>query len=180
MAFFNLKLMARFFTGTSRCGVFLALCAATVLHAQILQGDAQWVESEVPDPPAFNVSKLVTFDVPTSPGLVYGVDPAAIQISHKDGVVRYVIVATSPSGARNVMYEGLRCATGEFKTYARYSPDGQWRPATGSEWRTVFGSMPSKHALRFARAGACDGAAAATTVDIVVSRLKNPNYLSSN
>ena len=180
MVFFNHDSMVKFFSDASRCGVSLALCAATALHAQILQGDAPWAESEVPNPPAFDVGKLVTFDVPTSPGLVYGVDPAAIQISRKDGVVRYVVVATSPSGARNVMYEGLRCATGEFKTYARYSPDGQWKPATGSEWRTVFGNMPSKHALRFARAGACDGAAAATTVDIVVSRLKNPNYLSSN
>ena len=180
MVFFNHNLMAEFFRYASRCGVCLALCAATALHAQILQGDAPWAESEVPNPPAFDLGKLVTFDVPTSPGLVYGVDPAAIQISRKDGVVRYVVVATSPSGARNVMYEGLRCATGEYKTYARYSPDGQWKPTTGSGWRTVFGNMPSKHALRFARAGACDGAAAATTVDIVVSRLKNPNYLSSN
>lgn len=172
--------MAKFFSDVSRSGVCLALCAATALHAQILQDDAQWVESEVPSPPAFDVGRLVTFDVPTSSTLVYGVDPAAIQISRKDGVVRYVVVATSPGGARNVMYEGLRCATGEFKTYARYSPEGQWKAATGSGWRTVFGNMPSKHALAFARAGACDGAAAATTVDIVVSRLKNPNYLSSN
>lgn len=180
MAFLHRDLAAKFFSGASRCAVCLVLCAATALHAQMLQGDTPWVESEVPSPPAFDVGKLVTFDVPTSPGLVYGVDPAAIQISRPDGVVRYVVVATSPSGVRNVMYEGLRCATGEFKTYARYSPDGQWKPATGSGWRTVFGNMPSKHALRFARAGACDGAAAATTVDTVVSRLRNPNYLSSD
>lgn len=172
--------MIKFFSNALRCGVCLALFTATSAFAQIPKEDVQWAESDVPNPPAFNVGKLVTFDVPTSPGLVYGVDPAAIQISRNDGVVRYVVVATSPSGARNVMYEGLRCATGEFKTYARYSPDGQWKAAPGAEWRTVFGNMPSKHALRFARAGACDGAAAATTVDIVVSRLKNPNYLSSN
>lgn len=172
--------MDKYFKLMARCGACLALCTATALHAQILQGDAPWVESEVPSPPAFDMGKLVTFDVPTSPTLVYGVDPAAIQISRRDGVVRYVLVATSPSGARNVMYEGLRCATGQYKTYARYSPDGQWKPATGSEWRTLFGNMPSKHALQFARAGACDGAAAATSVDIVVSRLRNPNYLSSN
>ena len=180
MVFFNRDSMVKFFSDVLRGGFFLALWVATALHAQILQGDAPWVESEVPNPPAFDVGKLLTFDVPTSPTLAYGVDPASIHISRKDGVVRYVVVATSPSGARNVMYEGLRCATGEYKTYARYSPDGQWKPATGSDWRTVFGNMPSKHALRFARAGACDGAAAASTVDIVVSRLKNPNYLSSN
>jgi len=180
MALLMLDWVDKFISNVTRCGVCLALCAATMTHAQILNGEAPWAESEIPNPPAFDIGKLVTFDVPSSPGLVYGVDPAAIQISRKDGVVRYVMVATSLSGARNVMYEGLRCATGEFKTYARYSLDGQWKAAPDAQWRTVFGNMPSKHALRFARAGACDGAAAATTVDIVVSRLKNPNYLSSN
>ena len=52
--------MAGFFRYTALGGVFLTLCVATALHPQILQGDAQWVESEVPDSPAFDVGKLVT------------------------------------------------------------------------------------------------------------------------
>jgi hypothetical protein len=159
--------------------ICLALGVMSAAQAQILEDEAVWSEAEVPPPPAFNLGKLLAFDVPTSPGLAFGVDPAAIQISRADGVVRYVVVATSPSGARNVMYEGLRCATGEFKTYARYSPDGQWKPAMGSEWRSVFGNMPSKHALRFAQAAACDGAASATTVDAIVSRLRYPGRVSN-
>lgn len=171
--------MAKFLSYSTLGGICLALSATALVQAQILKDDAPWVEAEVPAPPALNLGKLLTFDVPTSPGLVFGVDPAAIQISRADGVVRYVVVATSPSGARNVMYEGLRCATGEFKTYARYSPEGQWKPATGSEWRTVFGNMPSRHALRFAQAAACDGATATTTVEMVVSKLKNPSRTSN-
>ena len=167
------KLMVRFLSRAARCGACLALCVSTLAQGQIFKDEAPWAELEVPPPPAFDVGKLLTVEVPSSPGLVYGVDPASIQISRRDGVVRYVIVATSASGARNVMYEGLRCATGEFKTYARYSPDGQWKVVTGSEWRSVFGNMPSRHALRFAQSGACDGAAAASSVDIVVSKLKN-------
>ena len=52
--------MVGFFSYASRCGVCLALCAATVAHSQILNGDAQWAESDVPDPPTFDVGKLVT------------------------------------------------------------------------------------------------------------------------
>lgn len=142
-------------------------------QAQFLTDNPDWKESEVPPPPAFDVNKLVTFDVSKASSLVYGVDPAAITVSLSDSVVRYVVVATSPSGVRNVMYEGIRCATGEFKTYARYLSDGRWSPVVNPQWRSMFELMPSKHALHLAKAGACDAAAPVTSVRELVSRLKN-------
>ena len=36
-------------------------------------------------------------------------------------MVRYVVVATSDSGAVNAIYEGIRCDTGRFKVYARHN-----------------------------------------------------------
>ena len=159
---------------------FVALGASTGLRAQPAVDEPEWVESQVPPPPAFDVKKLVIMDMPYSASLVYGVDPSAISISKSDSVVRYVMVATSTSGAKNAMYEGLRCATGEFKTYARYVADGPWKPVADPQWRSVFGNMPSKHALQFARAAACDGAAPVSTVGGVIARLKNPNFRTSN
>ena len=156
------------------CGILLGLCSA--VSAQTTFDEPEWKESEVPPPPAFDMGKLVTFDVSPNSALVYGVDPASIAISKNDGLVRYVLVATSPSGARNVMYEAIHCATGEFKTYARYSSDGQWNMVAKPEWRSLFDNMPSKHALRFARAGACDAAAPVTSVTVLISRLKNPMF----
>jgi hypothetical protein len=156
------------------CG--LLLCLSSTAWAQFALEDPDWKESEAPPPPAFDVGKLVTFEVSPNSSLVYGVDPASISISKSDSLVRYVMVATSASGARNVMYEAIRCATGEFKTYARYSPEGRWTMDSNPEWRSLFGNLPSKHALRFAKAGACDNAAPATSVNELVSRLKNPNF----
>jgi hypothetical protein len=155
------------------CGLLLSLSSA--VWAQFAVEDAEWKESEVPPPPAFDVGRLVTFEVSPNSSLVYGVDPASISISKNDGVVRYVMVASSASGARNVMYEGLRCATGEFKTYARYSSEGRWSMVSDAQWRPLVG-MPSKHALRFAQAGACDNAALPLSVNALVRRLKNPNF----
>jgi hypothetical protein len=154
----------------------LAFCLSGALGAQNSVDEPDWKESEVPVPPAFDVSKLVTFEVSAGSSLVYGVDPASIRITPSDGVVRYVMVASSASGARNVMYEGLRCSTAEFKTYARYSADGRWSPVSNPEWRSLFASMPSKHALRFAQAGGCDNATAPSSVKVLVGRLKNPNF----
>ena len=154
----------------------LSMSVALAIHAQaqVFANSAEWKESDVPPPPAFDVKKLVKVDVPASLALVYGVDPASISISKSDSLVRYVMVATSASGATNVMYEALRCSTGEVKTYARYSADGKWSPVSNPQWRSVFDSMPSNHALRFARAGACDAAAPASSVEAIVNSLKNP------
>lgn len=161
---------------------FLALFARVALvsamagqvQAQLYANDAEWKESDTPAPPAFDEKKLVMFDVPTSLSLVYGIDPATVSISKSDSLVRYVVVATSSSGARNVMYEALRCATGEFKTYARYSSDGKWNLVSNPQWRSVFDNMPSKHPLRLARAGACDQTAPVGSVAELVNKLKNP------
>ena len=149
------------------------LLTASVSWAQVYANDEEWKETEVPPPPPFDVKKLVMFDVPTSLSLVYGIDPATVSISKSDSLVRYVVVATSASGVRNVMYESLRCATGEFKTYARYSSDGKWNLVSNPQWRSVSDNMPSKHPLRLARAGACDSAAPVGSVTELVSKLKD-------
>lgn len=159
------------------CG--LLFCVSSTLWAQVEDEELMWKESSVPAPPAFSADKLVTFDVSLNSALVFGVDPASISISKSDGVVRYVMVASNASGARNVMYEGIRCATAEVKTYGRYSPEGRWDMVDNAEWRTLFGNTPTKYALRFAQAGACDGTGLPASVRELVSRLKNPNFRTS-
>lgn len=150
----------------------LSLCATATAWTQTGNDEVEWKEAEVPAPPVFDVAKLVTLDVSPNSTMVYGVDPATIQISLSDSVVRYVMVARSSSGATNVMYEGIRCATGEFKTYARYLPEGRWQMQVNPQWRSLYDNMPSKHPLRFAKAGACDGSAPASSVRDVVSGMK--------
>lgn len=156
-------------------GAFLVVSGLPA-QAQWQAEELQWKESDVPLPPAFDMSKLLTFEVSPASSLVYGVDPATIRIMQSDGVVRYVMVATSASGTRNIMYEGLRCATGEFKTYARYSAEGHWSLVSNPEWRSMLGNLPSKHALRFAKAGACDNMTPASSVRELTSQLKNSNF----
>ena len=162
---------------------FLTAAAASTLRPYEntnVPDEVEWKETEVPPPPAFDPSKLLTFDVAASSALVYGVDPSTIQISPKDGLIRYVVVASSASGARNVLYEGIRCATGESITYARYSSDGKWIAATDPQWKSMYDNAPSKHPLRLAKAGFCDNAAAAQTVSGVIIKLKTPNFRTFN
>jgi CNP1-like family len=134
--------------------------------------ELDWTEAEVPPPPGFDEKKLVLVDQPSGSQLTYSVAPETIVISKADGVIRYVMVAANPSGARNVMYEGLRCSKAEYKTYARASSDGRWSRISNPEWRSLYGNSLSPHTLRFARAGACDNAAPASSVQELLSRLK--------
>ena len=148
------------------------VCYGTA-QAQFLTDNTDWKESEVPPPPAFDVNKLLTFDVSKASSLVYGVDPSTLTVSLTDSVVRYVVVATSPSGVRNIMYEGIRCATGEVKTYARYLSDARWSQVVNAEWRPMSGPLASKHALHLAKTVACDSASPVSSVQELVSRLKS-------
>lgn len=156
------------------------LMVSGTARADFFQDNPDWKESEVPPPPAFDVGKLLTFTVTANQFMEYGVDPASISISSSDSVVRYVVVATSKSGVRNVMYEALQCARGEVKTYARIASGGQWQAVKDPQWRSVFEKTPSMHALAFAKLGACDAAAPATSVREIVYKLKNAGVYRDN
>lgn len=151
--------------------VGLALCALGV-QAQGLADSPDWKETDVPTPPAFSKDHLLAIEMPPYVSLKFGIDPATLAIT-PDGIVRYVVVAINASGSVNAMYEGIRCATGEVKTYARASNNGAWSVVKEPEWRDFSDNLPSKHAIAFARQGACDGrAAAASSVAGIIKAMK--------
>ena len=143
--------------------------------AQFNPDAMDWKEGDVPPAPTFDPSKLLVFDVSTGSSLVHGVDPTTLRIGG-DGIVRYVMVATSRTGARNVLYEGIRCSSGEFKIYARHSAEGGWRPVDKPEWRSLFGNMPSRHALQLARTAVCNNSAPTASVGEIVHKLKTYGF----
>jgi rubrerythrin len=59
-----------------------------------------------------------------------------IAVRGKDGVVRYTLLARSPSGVENVTYEGIRCAAGSFRVYALGRAGGSWAERD-SDWRPI-------------------------------------------
>lgn len=136
----------------------LLLLAAPAVSAEYVDPNLDWTESGLPDsPPVFDAKRLITIDAPRGSSLRFGIDPETISIG-EDGVVRYVIVASSDQGATNAIYEGIRCSTGEYRAYARESGNG-WSRVRDSQWQSVFANMPSRHPLRAAEAGICVGRA---------------------
>ncbi|WP_326544156.1 CNP1-like family protein [Pseudorhodoferax sp.] len=148
------------------------LTAAAASAQNNVPDEPEWVESEVPPAPTFDVGKLVDVTVDAQGNLRYGIDPATLQLG-KDGVVRYVMVARSSTGTLTAMYEGLRCSTGEYRLYARYNA-GKWAQSSSTEWKSLWESTRIKHPLAFARQGGCDSRAAPSSVQEIVRRLKSP------
>jgi CNP1-like family len=147
---------------------FLGFGAA---QAQFAADDPDWKESDTPAPPAFDIKRLVPFDVSIQSTLKWGFDPDTMKITG-DGIVRYVVVAQSRAGATNAMYEAVRCATSEWKTYARFNKDSGWSSASDPQWLPLR-NQPSQHALKLAQQGLCNGRAPAQTVRDVVRSVKD-------
>ena len=145
-----------------------------VASAQVF-ASPDWKESPVPPAPEFDARRMIEIDMPRMLDLKYGVDPKTIAITG-DGVVRFVIIAksTGPGAAMNASYDGVRCATGETKTYARYSGDG-WHEVENPEWKSLEQAR-TRYNLALARQAICRSGAPRATVDEMVRELRKPQY----
>jgi hypothetical protein len=118
-----------------------------------------WKEAEVTLPTRFSTDKLVTVEIEDRSSFEYGIDPDTLSVGN-DGVVRYVFVARSRSGAVNVLYEGVRCNAAEVKVYGRWDPgSASWRTSATDEWQALDTRGSTRRALKLAQAGLCDGRA---------------------
>ncbi|CAB1367465.1 CNP1-like family protein [Denitratisoma oestradiolicum] len=134
-------------------GLALAcLLACTSVQAQVsdawepsLQEEPDWVEMKVEPPALPRDEDLIEFYVGPLASNHFFVDGASIRVG-EDGVVRYVLVIRTPSGAGNITFEGIRCASREVKLYAM-GADGHWRKARDTAWKPVENkSLNSHHA----------------------------------
>ena len=163
--------------GLARVLAALLLSTSMGAHAQYANADiADWKEDTVPPPPAYRLSGLIEIEMPRTASVKMGVDPKTIVLNHTSGIVRYVVVARGPS-AVNATYEGIRCATGEYRVYARQVQGNPWSPSGENDWKSMRGqtSIMVQHPFRLARDGICIGTGVRQTVADMVRELKSGN-----
>jgi hypothetical protein len=148
----------------------------TAAHFAQAQGsftdEKVWTEAAVAPPATFNTELLLPFDVRKSSTLTYGIDPNTLTVG-EDGVVRYVMVARSSSGALNVLYQGIRCATAETKTYGRLSDKGNWNASPDTAWQELSFRGSTRPAMILARQGVCEGRAVTGSAQKILATLKS-------
>jgi hypothetical protein len=145
------------------CGVMLAFPAHAARERGDIYGGAQgaytsdddefekkeWVEGEVVLPPYPEARNLHSFYVSPTATSRFFVDTQNISIG-KDGVARYTLMIVSPSGVKNVSYEGMRCEMREKRAYALGRANGSWSLARGSQWTRIRNESANRyHAALF-------------------------------
>jgi len=154
------------------------LTAAGWGFAQNSLDNPDWTEEPAPPAPTFSASRVLPLDMPNFVSVKVGIDPTTIMVGG-DGIVRYVAVMSNATGSTNAVYEGIRCLTGEVKTYARAGSSGIWSPVSSPVWRDLLDNLPSQHARTFYRQAACDARVANTKSEILNALQfgkKSPTY----
>jgi hypothetical protein len=117
----------------------------------LLDRKGNWVENKVDTlPPLPQDSNLLPFEVSGNTPLQFAIDRNSLSVG-SDGVVRYTVVVTSPGGARNVNYEGIRCDTYEWRLYAGLNADHDgWDRTVANEFsRIENGALNAYHAALY-------------------------------
>jgi len=106
----------------------------------------KWQESEVTLPSYPKEQDLLPMALPVTDTLKIFIDRASLSRG-ADRVARFTLVAESPSGARSVFYDGIRCETREYKTYALGSTEQTFTPVKNARWRRI--TQPALNAFRY-------------------------------
>ena len=120
------------------CALALALAALPIGCAQPQEAlddldSKPWDAQKALLPSYPKEGNLIPFYVGPARPFAFFVDSASVSVG-PGGLVRYTLVARSPSAATNVSYEAIRCETYERKVYAFGRADGTWAQARSSEW----------------------------------------------
>lgn len=136
----------------------------------LVEADPEWKEGEYVLPAAPAEKGLRAFFVSSASPNRFLIDMETLTVD-PDGVVRYVLVVRSPSGAESVTYEGIRCATRERRIYASARKDGSWSESKNSAWAPIVENSYNRPRAALAGDVFCDGPAPPRDRSEVLRRL---------
>ena len=138
---------------------------------------------DVVDIPGYpDQSNLVKLDIDTggSP-FEYFIDKKSLSIGI-DGIVLYSIVMQSRSGGRNVLFEGMHCNTGEYKTHAYGTSRKTFYAVPGPVWKPVKEKSGAGTDYRYdlLKVFFCDLYGSTLKKTEILQRIEYPEDFSSN
>jgi hypothetical protein len=184
-----LKAIALALACTAAGALLLSGCSHTPTTANnddstfhyLLDKKSTWTENKVDTlPPLPEASSLIGFDVSQNTPLQFYVDDKSLTVG-TDGVVRYTVVVTSPSGARNVEYEGIRCDTYEWRLYAGLNEthDG-WDRTVQNDWQRIENGDLNGYQASLYQAYFCDNKMPYGSAKTIVNNLRAHRTIIEN
>jgi len=134
-----------------------------------------WKEGDVVIPAFPQSDDLIKVEIDKGEQLFnFYIDAKNLSALPKQGVTRYTVVIESDSGAKNVLFEGIRCQTREYKTYAYGTYDNKLSKAITSEWKLIREADSMTHRYNFYRYYLCSEYLIPNPLDIVLQKIKYP------
>ena len=162
-------------TSLARAALLLGLFSCVNASAGLLRDEEPPAEpkeeSAVVLPAAPKTADLLRYEVSAASTMSFAVDAKSIAIADDD-TVRFTSVITSPSGAMNVSYEGIRCKTAERKLYASGRADGSWNAFPDAAWKRISSAGSNSYHATLLKDFFCDGDGIAGKVPAMVERLR--------
>lgn len=150
--------------------------AQTVYAFEAEEDKGPWQEAEVSFPAPPLAENMLPLQTEANASLRFAVDSKSLSIG-TDGVVRYTVVATSPGGARNVSYEGIRCKTFERRVYG-YNHKESWNKSRNSKWERIVRGERNGYADTLALDFFCQATTQVGTVNEILARIRKNEVLN--
>lgn len=99
-------------------------------------------------------SSLIPFYVSQQTIFKFAIDADSILIG-PDGVTRYIVVMTNPSGGKQTQYEGIRCDTFQWRLYGTLE-NNTWRENPLSSWKAIQSNVPNRYQAALAQGAFCN------------------------
>jgi hypothetical protein len=145
--------------------------AQTGFEEEFDDADKPWQEIAVQLPSVPQAANLLPFYVSPTATQSFAIDAKSVSVG-ADGVIRYTLIATSNAGAKNISYEGIRCATLEKKIYAIGQQDGSWARSRRDQWERIHGYADNRPHIVLVRNYFCDVGTVAGSAEDMVERIR--------
>ena len=163
-------------------GALLAGCSSTGKQPEpnkdadfryLLDMPTNWTENKVDKlPPLPDAGDLLPFEVSQNTQLNFLVDAKSLSVG-SDGVVRYSVVITSPSGARNVNYEGIRCDNYTWRLYASLNSEHDgWDRGVENDWSRIENGNLNAYRASLYQDYFCANRLPTGTADTIVNNIR--------
>jgi hypothetical protein len=163
--------------------IFLSACSAPPTEKYGVDDEAETLdamrpktESEVSLPAFPKIQDLLPVDTGPAARQTFAIDAKSLTVS-PDHFVRYTVIATSSSGAKNISYEGIDCKLNELRRYAYSAIEGKW--VRSRENKSVPVSSMSRNQIHYTLLHYyfCQRGIAAGDAKDIVSRIRSNTVL---
>ena len=121
-----------------------------------------------------NKTSLQPFYVSQTTIFKFAVDTNSILIG-SDGITRYIVVITNPSGGQQSQYEGIRCDSFQWRLYGTFD-NNKWNENPLGSWAAIKSKIPNRYQAALAQGAFCNFASQEKSMAVIMKALNPSNF----